>query len=118
MLSLKAKKILKKYITNTERFDMNFLVTGYDYKDKEALERRMAVRELHMDNIVSMKEKGEILYAAAMLNNDGDMCGSTLILELESRQAAEAYVENEAYVKGKVWEKVEIVECKVPPLFK
>jgi len=97
---------------------MNFLVTGYDFTDEKALDRRMNARDAHMENIVSMKEKGEILYAAAMLNEAGEMCGSTIILEMESRKYVEAYVENEAYVKQRVWEKVEIVECKVPPLFK
>lgn len=97
---------------------MNFIVTGHDYTDDKALDRRMSVRQAHMDNIVEMKNRGEILFAAAMTNAKGDMCGSTMILEMPSRQAVDSYLKDEAYVIGKVWETVTVVECKVPPLFK
>lgn len=97
---------------------MNFIVNGYDYTDEKALERRMAARDAHMANIKDMKASGEILFAAAKLNEQGDMCGSTMILEMESRQDVDHYLEREAYIKEKVWEKVEVIECKVPPIFK
>lgn len=97
---------------------MNFIVNGYDFTDDQALERRMLAREAHMAGIVSMTEKGQLLMAAAKLNTKGDMCGSTMILEMESRAAVEAYLENEPYIRQKVWERVEIIDCKVPPLFK
>lgn len=97
---------------------MNFIVNGYDYTDEKALDRRMKARQAHMANIEDMKAKGEILFAAAKLNDKGDMCGSTMILEMSSKSDVEKYLENEAYVKEKVWEKVEILECKVPPLFR
>jgi len=97
---------------------MNFIVTGYDFTDVDALDRRMKAREAHMANIVEMKNKGQILFAAAMTNDEGNMCGSTMILEMPSRQAVDDYLKLEAYVVGKVWETVEVVECKVPPLFR
>lgn len=97
---------------------MNFIVTGYDYKDPQALERRMTARTDHMENIKAMKAKGEILFAAAMVNHAGDMCGSTMILEMEDEAAVQAYLEGEAYMIGKVWEDVKITPCKVPDLFR
>ncbi len=97
---------------------MNFIVTGYDYTDDKALERRMNAREAHMAGIVAMKKKGEILSAAAMLNDKEDMCGSTIFLEMDSREDVDKYIENEPYIKSKVWEKVTVVACKIPPLFK
>jgi len=97
---------------------MNFIVNGYDYTDEQALERRMKAREAHMAGIVSMKEKGHILMAAAKLNEKEQMCGSTMILEMDSLEQVQAYVKAEPYVLQKVWEKVEVIECKVPPLFK
>ena len=97
---------------------MNFIVRGHDFTDEKALDRRMAVRESHITGIVEMKAKGQILFAAAMVNDRDEMCGSTMILEMDSRADVEAYVKNEAYVIGRVWDTVEIVECKVPPLFR
>lgn len=97
---------------------MNFIVNGYDYKDHTALERRMKAREDHMVGIKDMVTTGKILYAVAMLNEEDNMCGSVLILEMENKEAVENYLKNEAYIIGKVWEKVEIIPCKIPPLFR
>ncbi|MBN2794520.1 MAG: hypothetical protein JXR88_03875 [Clostridia bacterium] len=81
---------------------MNFIVTGIDFKDSEALERRMKARDAHMANIEKMKAEGTLLYAVAHLNQEGNMAGSTLILEMENEKAVEDYLEKEAYVLGKV----------------
>lgn len=96
---------------------MNYIITGYDYKDDKALERRMAVREEHMKNIEAMKNEGKILYAAAMINDQDQMCGSTLFVEM-TKEEVDAYLEIEAYIKGKVWETVDVTPCKIPPLFR
>lgn len=96
---------------------MNYIINGYDYKDSEALNRRNAAREEHIENIKKLKAEGKILYAAAMLNEEEQMCGSTIIAEM-SKQELEAYLEVEAYISGKVWEKVEIIPCKIPPFFR
>ena len=97
---------------------MNFIVTGYDYKDALALERRLSVREEHMENIIQMKSEGKILFASAKVNDAGQMCGSIVFMEVSSKDEVEAYLEKEIYVKAKVWERVEIVACKIPELFK
>lgn len=97
---------------------MTFLVTGYDYTDAQALERRLAVREAHMTNIVKLKAEGKILFAAAKVNEADQMCGSFVFMEVASREEVEAYLEKEVYVSGKVWERVEVEEVKVPDLFR
>jgi uncharacterized protein YciI len=97
---------------------MNFIVNGYDYKDKDALERRMAAREGHMAGIQTLVSNGQILYAAAMINEKEEMCGSCIIMEMPNKAAVEAYLKEEAYIVGKVWEKVDIIPCKIPPLFR
>lgn len=94
---------------------MTFIVNGYDYEDGK--ERRFNAREVHLENIKKMKAEGKILYAAAMLKGE-DMCGSTLILEMDSKADVDAYLDQEAYVVQKVWERVEVIPCKVPPMFR
>lgn len=97
---------------------MTFIINGYDYTDDKALERRMKAREAHMSNIRIMKEKGKILFAAAMLNEQDQMCGSTMILEMASREEVDSYLSMEPYIEDNVWERVEVKECKVPDLFR
>lgn len=97
---------------------MIFIVTGYDHTDAQALQRRMDAREAHMSNIRMMKEKGQILFAAAMLNEQGHMCGSNMILEMASKEEVDAYLSIEPYMLQNVWERVDIKEGKVPDLFR
>jgi len=95
---------------------MQFIVTGYDGKDKDALDRRMAAREAHLAMAGEMVEKGKWLYAAAILNEDGKMAGSVIICDFDSRQALEKdWLEKEPYVLGKVWEKIDISRAQVAP---
>lgn len=95
---------------------MQFIVTGYDGKDKEALSRRMAARQAHLAMAGDMHGMGKWLYAAAILNEEGNMAGSLIICEFDSREALEKeWLEKEPYVLGKVWEKIEIVRGQVAP---
>jgi len=96
---------------------MYFIVNGYDHTDDKALDRRMEARDEHMKGVTAFHESKNFLFAAAMLNAEGKMCGSTIIVDFENRQALDTWLEAEAYVKGNVWERVEVVECKIPPLF-
>ncbi|WDP89362.1 MAG: hypothetical protein HUN04_06340 [Desulfobacter sp.] len=97
---------------------MQFIVIGRDGTDENALERRMAAREEHLETAKKMHESGNWLYAAAILNDEGKMAGSMIVCEFESREALEKeWLDNEAYVRGKVWETVEIKEAAVAPFW-
>lgn len=96
---------------------MQFLVLGYDGKDEGAQGRRMKVRDQHLEGAKGMKERGELLYAVAMLNDEGQMCGSVMVTEFESREGVDQWLKREPYVQGNVWERVEVMPCKVPPMF-
>lgn len=96
---------------------MQFLILGYDGKDESALERRMAAREGHLALGDKMRESGELLYAAAILDDNQKMIGSAMICEFASRADLDKWLEKEPYVVGKVWETVEVQMCKVGPSF-
>ncbi len=97
---------------------MQFIVTGYDGKDSKALDRRLAARDAHLKGAKEMADNGKWLYAAAILNEDGQMAGSVIVCEFESKEIMEKeWLDNEPYILGKVWEKVEITRAQVPPLF-
>ena len=45
------------------------------------------------------------------------MIGSTMIVDFESRDELDRYLETEPYVTGKVWENIDVTPCKIPPVF-
>ena len=97
---------------------MQFIVIGRDGTDENALDRRMAAREAHLETAKVMHETGRWLYAAAILDDAGKMTGSMIVCDFESREALqEEWLDNEPYVKGKVWESVEITRAAVAPFW-
>ena len=96
---------------------MQFIVTGYDGNDDKALERRMNAREAHLNMVDEMIEKGHDLYAAALLDESGNMKGSMMVVEFASREQLDAWLKVEPYIINNVWQRVEIAECKVAAAF-
>ena len=97
---------------------MQFIVTGYDGKDDDALDRRMIARDAHLKVAKEMADNGKWLYAAAIINEKEQMAGSVIICEFDSKESLKKeWLDNEPYILGKVWEKVEIMRAQVPKLF-
>jgi uncharacterized protein len=96
---------------------MHFIITGRDGSDPGALNRRMQAREEHLRGVKQMVRDGRLLYAAAMLDDEGAMIGSTMIVDFGSRQALDRYLETEPYVTGDVWQSIDVTPCKIPPVF-
>ena len=83
---------------------MQFIVKAYD--GEGMLEKRMAVRPRHLEG---MKRLGKhVLCAGGLLDDEGKMKGSVLVLEFNSRAELEGYLASEPYVTEKVWETVEV----------
>jgi uncharacterized protein YciI len=96
---------------------MQFLVLGYDGSDEEAMNRRLAVREAHLALAGKLRAAGTMLYAVAMLNDQGAMCGSAVVVDFENRQGLDDWLAEEPYVTGGVWQRIEVIPCQVPPSF-
>ena len=94
-----------------------FVVTGYDYTDAQALERRMKVRDAHTNLISEMRTKGKILCGLALLDAAEKMIGSVVICNMNNRAEVETWLAAEPYITGKVWEKVEIQDARIGPSF-
>lgn len=95
---------------------MQYVIIAYDYKDG-GLERRLAVRDKHVKMGDEMKANGNYLMGAALLDDEGKMKGSVMIVDFPSRKEVDDYLKVEPYIVNKVWEKVEIIPCKVGPTF-
>ena len=85
-----------------------YLITAYDGTDENALERRMNVRPFHLEGAKKLKENGNFIIGGAMLNDEGKMIGSTMILQFESKAELQNWIDNEPYIHQKVWEKFEV----------
>ena len=94
---------------------MQFLVTGKDGTDADALNRRMAARPAHLAGADKMKAEGLLILGAAMLNDEGKMIGSIMLLNMDSRADEDKYLEDEPYISGNVWQTVEVQTISVAP---
>jgi uncharacterized protein YciI len=93
---------------------MQYLIVAYDGTDDTALERRMAVREVHLELARQNYSKGVLLYGAGILDDDGKMIGSMLLCEFLSRRELDEWLKVEPYVTGNVWQKIEVHRAQVP----
>lgn len=87
---------------------MQFIITAYDGTDENALERRMSVRPQHLENIQNVKKTGSVICAGGILNDDKKPIGSVLVMEYETKEQLDDYLQNEPYVKAGVWQTIKV----------
>ncbi|MFP6743231.1 MAG: YciI family protein [Alphaproteobacteria bacterium] len=87
---------------------MQFLIVAHDGTDDEALDRRMAVREAHLEGARKRAASGMTIHGGAMLDDDGKMIGSASVVEVESRAELDAWLETDPYVTGDVWRNITV----------
>lgn len=96
---------------------MQYLVLAYDNDDEGAPERRMESREDHIKLISEYKEKGNMIMGAALLDDDGKMIGSSIIVDFPNEEELHEWLEKEPYVLNDVWGEANIMPCAVAPSF-
>ena len=88
---------------------MQFVIKAFDGEGK--LNRRMEVRPRHFEGMERMKE--HTLCAGGLLDDDGKMIGSLLVMEFPSRKELDEYLANEPYVVEHVWKHIEVERMNV-----
>ena len=88
---------------------MQYIIRAYDGRDM--LEKRMAVRPRHLENMGRVN--GKVICAGGLLDEGGKMKGSVLIMAFESKTLLDEYLASEPYITEKVWEKVEVEPMNV-----
>ncbi|MDP2359212.1 MAG: YciI family protein [bacterium] len=96
---------------------MQFLVSAHDGTDAQAQARRLAARPAHLELGRRLRTEGRHLYGVALLDEAGQMTGSVLIVDYPSRAELDAWLAEEPYVTGKVWERIVVSPCRVGPAF-
>ena len=72
---------------------MQFLIKAYD--GEGMLDKRMEVRPRHLEGMKALGQ--QIICAGGLLDDEGKMKGSALVMEFESRAALDEYLKNEPY---------------------
>ena len=88
---------------------MQFVITAYDGAGK--LDKRMEVRPRHLEGMAEISE--HVLCAGGLLDENGKMKGSVLVMEFQDRAELDAYLAWEPYVVEQVWERIEVERMNV-----
>ena len=88
---------------------VQFVIRAYD--GKGMLEKRMEVRPRHLEGMERIRQ--HVVCAGGLLDDEGKMKGSMLVMEFESCQELDEYLANEPYVQEHVWEKIEVEPTNV-----
>lgn len=94
---------------------MQFLVIAHDGQD--ASERRLALRDKHLAAANHLRASGNLLYSVALLDDNGQPNGSVEVVQFGSRAALDQWLQQEPFVVGQVWSKVDVTPCRIGPLF-
>jgi uncharacterized protein len=95
---------------------MEFLLVAFDGTDSGALERRMKVREDHLNKIGLLKKSGNYKCGGAILDDAGKMIGSMIVYDFTDRQSLDESLQNEPYFTEGIWKKVEIRPFRIAQL--
>lgn len=88
---------------------MQFMIKALD--GEGMLEKRMEVRPAHLEGM--KKYNSHIILAGGILDEEGKMKGSLLVVEFSSREEVDEYLANEPYVKANVWQTIEVEQMNV-----
>ena len=92
---------------------MQFVVIAHDGDDPQAQERRKRARSAHIDGAMRMKANGSMLTGGAILDDDGVMIGSVIIVDFPSRAELDTWLTSDPYTTGDVWRRVEVRPFRV-----
>lgn len=88
---------------------MQYIIRAYD--GENMLERRLAVRPRHLENMARVP--GKVICAGGLLDERGSMKGSVLIMEFDRQELLQQYLDSEPYIREHVWETVEVEPMNV-----
>ena len=81
--------------------------------DREGtLEKRLATRPAHLARLQQLDAEGRLIVAGAMpkdpSNPQAGFCGSTMIVDFDSREALDAWLQDEPFLKEGVYSHIDV----------
>lgn len=92
---------------------LQFLVIARDGNDAGALERRMQSRPSHLEMARKLKANNNFVLGGAMLDAEGKMNGSMMVVQFETPEQLDAWMKEEPYIRGDVWRSIEVKPFRV-----
>ena len=89
--------------------EVQYMIKAYD--GENMLEKRLAVRPRHLENMA--KVPGKVICAGGLLDGEGKMKGSVLIMGFQREELLRQYLDSEPYLKEQVWKNVEVEPMNV-----
>lgn len=76
------------------------------------LEKRLAARPEHIEGLKQARADGTLRDAGAMIDTDGNMCGSVVLCEFDNRAGVDDFLEREVYSREGIWGEIEVIEIR------
>ncbi|RKG31866.1 hypothetical protein D7V21_13270 [Acinetobacter guerrae] len=87
-----------------------FVVTCTD--NDGTFEKRLAIRPEHLERLQKLDDEGRLIVAGAMpkdpTNPQAGFYGSTIIVDFESREALDAWLQEEPFLREGIYAKIEV----------
>lgn len=87
-----------------------FVVTCTDHEG--TVEKRLAVRPQHIERLQKLADEGRLIVAGAMpkdpANPQAGFHGSTIIVDFDSREALDAWLQDEPFLKEGVYAQIDV----------
>jgi len=90
-----------------------YLIIARDGADEEAPDRRMNARPDHFKLAKQLKSNNNFVIGGAMLDDQGKMIGSMMVVQFEDEKGLNNWLRHEPYVNGKVWRDIEVKPFRV-----
>jgi uncharacterized protein len=87
---------------------MLYLVIAKDGTDADAPARRQAVRERHLEGARALAERGVVQVGGALLDAEGGMIGSALLVEAADEAEVRSLLDADVYAREGVWRSYEV----------
>ena len=92
---------------------MQFCVITYDGTDAEAPARRNAARPAHRAGAAALEQEGHLICGGGILNEEGESIGSIMMMNFDTQEEFDAYMESEPFLTMGVWKKVQVLPFRI-----
>lgn len=92
---------------------IQYVIIAQDGKDEEALERRKKARPVHLAGAKKLKAGNNFVFGGAMLDEQGNMRGSVMVVQFETEEDFKNWYAHEPYITEGVWKVIEIKYFRV-----
>jgi uncharacterized protein YciI len=90
-----------------------YVIIAQDGKDEGAVDRRMQERPAHLAGARKLKEQGSFITGGAILDDNGTMRGSVMIVQFESEEGLKQWMSEEPYILNGVWTDIQVKPFRV-----